>query len=163
MKWFELPVVHHQMSVADAIEEMIEAGTSGLLVRGPRREFRVVDFDQAVVALDGGIDNLHDIEFRPVLDLEANAEVSNPTFFENALKAEGKAIAFVGEKTNLAQLFSTSEGIAEPLASISAGVRCRRPNCPPSTPPRKWYHYYPPTVRDSYNPNRCRVCGSYVP
>jgi hypothetical protein len=163
MLQFELPILHDQASIGDAIEEMIEAGTSGLLVRGTaRRNLRVVHFDRAVAALNGGMSTLEQMEFRPVVDLEAIAE-SDDASVANALTAEGKEIAFIGLKAGKAQLFSVSEIIGGPFAAVSAGVRCQRPNRPPPTPPRHWYHYYPPTNRNAGNPNKCRVCGAYVP
>jgi hypothetical protein len=160
---FELPILHDQVSIGDAIEEMIEAGTSGLVVRGTaRRDLRAVHFECAVAALNGGMSRLEQMAFRPVVDLETLAG-SDDASVADALRAEGQDIAFIGLRAGKAQLFSVSEDIGGPFAAVPAGVHCQRPNRPPATPPRNWYHYYPPTYRNPINRNICVVCGAQVP
>jgi hypothetical protein len=158
MMRFELHMVHDQMNIGDAIEEMIESRKSGLLVQTRARDLRIVDFNRSVLAFESGLKTLQEVEFEPVLDMETIQHPNDDVFVLNTLSGAGRAIGFLGGKSGVAQLFSVSETRGDPYAAVSVGVKCDRPGRPPSTPPRNWHHYYPPNTRDLIDPNQCRFC-----
>lgn len=156
---FELPIVEAGISLEEALAETIEARTRGLLCRAGWGQYRLVDFDSMKDAYDLGYRRVDDLNSEIVIGIESTPERN----YEPLVRDAGRRFGFMGEADGRAHVFSLSESYARPLMTASFGMRCRRANKPASTPPRKWYHYYPPRTLDPLDPNRCRFCGFPVP
>jgi hypothetical protein len=156
---FELPLVRGNVSLDAAFADTIESKTSGLLMESSQGDLRLVHFDRMVNALTSGLNSLEEVEFDPVLNIEPVPDSAHESFVLSA----GERFGFAGEQDGKALLFSVSESFGLPYTIASSGSRCQRPNRPPNTTPQDWYHYYPPNNRDGSKPNRCRLCGSWVP
>jgi len=156
---FQLAMVPGGTSVQDAIAETIDSDKSGLLVQRPQGDLRLVHFKNLVNAAASGLTSLDDVEAEPVLDVVTIPDAEHKV----AVRSSGRRFGFGGERDGTADLLSISESFALPYTTASTGVRCQRPNKPPTIPPRDWYHYYPPNTRDPVSPNQCRLCGANVP
>ena len=135
---FELPMIDAGVSIEEACAETIESNKSGLLIQG-EGEIRLLRFDRMVEAARGGR-SLEEVEFEPVVDIEAVSDLEHETF----VRAAGSVFGFLGKGDGLAHLFSVSEQFAFPYLTTSSASRCQRPDKPANTAAREWYHYYPP-------------------
>jgi hypothetical protein len=156
---FQLPMVHSNVTLADAFAETIDARSSGLLWQPARGGLHLIHFGRMVNAAAAGIKVLDGVEWEPVLDLTRIAAPDYETFIRSANHKFG----FVDTYAGSARLFSISEGYAGPYIAASSGARCQRPGKPATVPSRQWYHYYPPNARDFANPTTCRICGAPLP
>lgn len=156
---FELPVVGGGISIADALAEAIDSNKSGLLLEISQGDLRLVHFERMVDAATTGQSLLEEVDFEPVIDIEALSDLQ----YETVVRAAGGVFGFLGKGGGVAHLFSVSESFGLPYTSSSSGTRCQRPNKPHDRSPRDWYHYYPPKERDDADPNRCVFCGYWVP
>ena len=171
MLYFELSVVEDDISVKDAIAETIESGKSGLLVRTTNKGLRVVDFDNLVRAHESGLKLVREVDSERVAIVAAHIPDAERGFavrslpdslIDSEVRSAGLVFGFLGQQGGLARMFSISEGKGGPLASASSGGRCKRPGKPQNILPRHWFHYYPPTNRDSVTPNICKFDGTLI-
>ena len=155
---FELPLVRTNIRIHDAFADIIESSTSGLLFHAGAGDLRLLHFKNMLEVADDRLLIL-EVKFEPVADL---IEIPQAGRLSHLL-ARGNHFGFVGEGPRGAQLFSISEPYGLPYTYASGGLRCSRPNRPPATPARKWYHYYPPHVLPSAPPTICKFCKASIP
>jgi hypothetical protein len=158
---FVLPVLPSGTSINDAFPDMIERGRSGLVIAYDVDDFRLVHFDQMKDAQSRGLVLLGHLAGQRLRRLEGHSDTEH----RQAIVRLGETIALVYEVGGSAELFSAGEQFADPYMAPSKGVRCQRPNRPPTVVPRLWYHYYPPNPVNPLDPHTCIFtgCGAYVP
>lgn len=173
MMRFDLPVVRVKSSIQQALACAIDAGTGGVLVRSGRGKLRLVEFDALAEAARSG-KRLASLPSAPVMKLRipsmathaamAEAQIFTvETEIEQLLDDAAYSFGLIAVGPGIASLISRHEGLGGVYASPSTGVRCQRPQKPPNTPTRAWFHYYPPNRRDTARPHVCVVCGAPVP
>jgi hypothetical protein len=158
---FVLPVLPSGTAINDAFPDVIERGRSGLVIAYDVGDFRLVNFDQMKAAQSHGLVHLRDLAGQRLQRLEGYSDTEH----RQAIARMGGTIALVYEDGGSAELFSASEQFAYPYMAPSSGVRCQRPNRPPTVRPRQWYHYYPPNPLNPVDPHTCIFpgCRAYVP
>lgn len=168
VRYFELPVVHADASVHAAIEEAIDANVSGVLVRGGRGRIHLVGFDSLIDAANSRR-SLARVPGSSVMRLSLSEDTRIQQDYANldpeyarTLDDAGRLFGLLRIVGSSAHLISRHEGLAT-YASPSGGVHCQRPQRPPGTPNRSWFHYYPPNVRDPVTPGVCVFCKSPLP
>jgi hypothetical protein len=170
---FDLPVVRVKSSVHQALASAIEAGKGGVLVRGGCGKLRVVQFGALVEAATSG-KRLASLPGEPIMKLQGQFTTrpgvmteagifTVQTEIEDLLDEAGRKFGLIALGPGLAQLVSRHEGYGGVYASPPTGVRCQRPQRPPNTPMRAWFHYYPPNDRNPKSPHVCVLCGAPVP
>jgi hypothetical protein len=145
MSEISLPILNgDEVSVHDALAEVIDRSKSALLYPPGGNKLRIVEFEDLEKAAAGSVRFLKEV---PSQSLEQLGFTVLQTEADRAVLTYGPPGANTARRYN----------------SPSLGFHCDRPNKPPNTPDRQWYHYYPPNRRDPNNPKRCRVCGSPLP
>ena len=181
MRRFELPVLAAGDTVADALAAAIDANKSGVVARDARGQLRIIRFatlasankDSPLSDLDGETARrlapppaLRPPAARPIVaapGVRALRDSGEAGAVERAFAALGHSFAVLGVTGGIAELMSDHETSAETLERASSGYRCQRPQTNPPSPPRKYFHYYPPNVPDAATPDACIVCGSPLP
>jgi hypothetical protein len=145
MSEISLPILDgDEVGVHDALAEVIDRRKSALLYRPGGNDLRVVEFEDLEKAAAGSARLLKDVPSQSLQQLGLNVLEQ---------EADRAVLTYGPSGANIALRYN----------SPSLGFHCDRPNKPPNTQDRQWYHYYPPNRRDSNNPKRCRVCGSPLP
>ena len=148
MQKFELSMIEDDVSLKEAIAEIIESRKSGLVVQIYGGPLRLVHYDQLLEAEAQGLESLDRVLFEPIIELP-----DIPDFqIEDLLQAGRSNFGCLGINAGIALMCSLAGEIGS-YTTASSGGRCQRPGKPPNVLPRKWYHYYSPIP----NPNICRI------
>lgn len=159
MREFDVPTAQTSTSIAYALADMFESQRPGVLLTADDGSLRLIHFGTlGHVAANRAVTIA--IEAVPAEHVLDATTFDMATAVAQAKKSRVR-FALLGRSTMGARLVSVREDFAEAFISGSSGSRCTRPNKPPATASRDWYHYYPPTLLGS-DPTKCRIDGSPI-
>ena len=152
---FQLPRLQGNITITDALMEATDQNSSGVLYEPTPGEYRLVHVYSMIQAAINKETSLESVFYEPVVDTQTFADSLMPAQVQQAHQKFG--FRGLWGTTDMARLFSLSEGDGRRYEGRSPARRCTRPGIPPNTEPRKWFHY-PPVNYDPADPNHCAVC-----